>query len=267
VTLKGLQQIVFRGTRPQSLLSLISRIIYPLHTKIVLACYLPHNHTYLDSHVFPRGMQLPIPTSPKCIRYRLVHDMESSETRACIDLISTDGRHTLIENRHGWREDHTLHTAELWAIQGLDGPCLKFLQAIDLSSVERLCFERCVPNPGIVKKLMGAMGKLGTLVVVDGDPYIPCMATQGLESGKLICPLLRRLVIRCDLDIYISWGQTVRIWEARAAQGLPLEQVTLTSSFSELLKEPAVSVELLEKITGVRYDLGRSAVGWEWWME
>ena len=267
MTLKGLQQIVFRGTRPQSLPSLTSHIIYPLHTKIVLACYLPRNHGYHDSYVFPRRMQLPIPTSPKYIRYRLVHDKESSETRACIDLISTDGRQTLIENRLGWCEDHTLETANIWALQALDGPCLKFLQTIDLSSVERLCFERCSPDPSLVGKLLDAMGKLETLVVVDCNPYIPCMVMQGLGPGKVRGPLLRRLVIRCDLDIYIQWSLTVEIWETRAAQGLPLEQVTLTSSFSELLEKPAQSVELLEEITEVRHDLGRNAVGWEWWME
>ena len=47
----------------------------------------------------------------------------------------------------------------------------RFLRSLDFSSMERSRFERCYPDPAVVEKVMGAMGKLETLVVVDGDSY------------------------------------------------------------------------------------------------
>jgi len=267
VALKHLQRIVFRGTFPRFLRSLTSHIIHPHHTKITLECHLPNTHSQVGLEAFPQGMQLPIPTPPKHIRYRVIHDEELSETSACIDLISVDDRHTLIENRYDWPEGSSLREAELWASRELDTPCLKFLQTIDLSLVERFCFERFDPNLAVVEDLMGAMNKLGTLVVVNGDPHAIFMAIQGLEPPNVICPHMRRLVVRDDLDISTQWGEIVEIVETRASQGFPLERVTLTSSFSEPSKGFVTFAELLETITEVRYDLGRSTFGWEWWKE
>ena len=265
VVLKHLQRIVFRGPRPKFLRSLTSHITHPHSTKIVLTCYLPNNHTNVDSQLFPQGIQLPIPSPPKYIRYRVIHNNESSETSTCIDLISIDGRHTLIENRHGWPRGYSLMEAEFWAARELDRPCLKFLKTINLSSVERLCFERCNPDPAAVGELMGRMDKLESLVVVNGNPYIIFLAMQGLEPSNVMCPLMRQLVVRYDLDIYTQWPEIAEDVETRATRGSPLERVTLTSSFSELFKDSVASIELLEEIVEVRYDLGRSTGGWEWW--
>ena len=267
VVLKHLQRVVFRGTRPEFIHSLTSNIIHPRRTKIVLVCYIPDHDFYASYYMFPRGMRLPIPTPPKYIRYQVVHDEDFSESSTCIDLISVDGRHTLIENRRGWPKGYSLKEAKVWIFEELDRPCFRFLQAVDLSSVERLCFERCGPNPAYIEELMGAMDKLETLVVVNADPYVEFMAMQTADPPNVICPLMRRLVVRFDLNIYTQWREMVELMKARAAYGSPLVQVKLTSSFSELLEEPAMSVELLEGVTEVRYDLGRSAVGWEWWKE
>ena len=268
VVLKHLRRVVFRGARPKLLHPLISHILHPRHTKIILTCYIPHEYDeYDDSYLFPQGMHLPIPTPPKYIQYQVVHDEDFSESSTCIDLISVDGRHTLIENRRGWPKGYSLKEAKVWIFEELDRPCFRFLQAVDLSSVERLCFERCGPNPAYIEELMGAMDKLETLVVVNADPYVEFMAMQTVDPLNVICPLMRRLVVRFDLNIYTQWREMVELMKARAAYGSPLVQVKLTSSFSELLEEPAMSVELLEGVTEVRYDLGRSAVGWEWWKE
>ena len=134
------------------------------------------------------------------------------------------------------------------------------MKTIDLSSVERLCFEGCIPDSKVVQELLDTMGKLETLVVVDGDPHVIFMAMESLGLQEEICPLLRRLVVLCDLDIYISWNEIVRILRGRAAGGSPLDQVTLTSSFSELLEEPADSVGLLEEVTEVIYEDRKSVV-------
>ena len=268
VTLEGLQRIVFRGILPQSLRSLTSHIIHPHHTKITLACHLPGTRGYPNSYPFPRSTQLPIPASPKHIRYRLIHDEDHSESRACIDLISTDGRHTLIENQYDWCGNLSLSEAEFSAVQELDRPCLKFLQMIDLSSVERLCFERCNPNPFILQDLVAPMDKLETLVVVDVDLPLIFMGLRGLDPRKIMCQSLRRLTIRCDLDRGCAgWQNLVEIMETRAARGSPIERVTLTSSFSELPRRHAFSVEVLEGIPEVGFDLGRNTFGWEWWRE
>ena len=264
VELKHLKRMVFRGTLPQRLPSLISRIAHPHDTKFVITCDLPVDRKYPISHKLPWETHLPILTTPRYIRYRLVHDEGSSESRTCIDLISTDGRHILIENRFGWPKNCSLDEAELWE---LDVPCLKFLQTIDLSSVERLCFERCSLDSRVVEELLGAMDKLETLVVVDGDPFAIFRAMQGLGSPRGICPRLCRLAVLCNLATYTQWDEIVRVVTARAARGSPLEQVTLTSSFSELPGQPADSVALLEEVTEVGYDLGRNTVGWEWWKE
>ena len=49
VNLRRLQRIVFPGTRPKLLRPLTSHIIHPHHTKVILTCYLPDNHNYLES--------------------------------------------------------------------------------------------------------------------------------------------------------------------------------------------------------------------------
>ena len=268
VNLEHLRRIVFRGTHPKSLRSLTSHIIHPHHTKIVLSCYLPGNSNNLHSCLFPQGMQLPIPTPPKYIRYRVIHDERLSETSTCIDLISADGCHTLIKNCHGWPDGYSLKAARTWTIRELDGPCLKFLQTIDLSYAERLCFERCDPNPVFVEELLGKMDKLETLVVVNGDPYAILVAMQFVQPPNAISPLMRRLVVRCDLPIVQpQWLMIVELMRARAAHGSPLERVTLVSSFSGLPVGPRMSVELLEAVAEVRCDLGRDILGWEWWKE
>ena len=267
VPIEGLQRIVFRGTLPQSLRSLTSHIVHPHGTKIVLACHLPGTYGYPGSYPFPRGAQLPIPAPPKYIRCRLVHDEDLSESYARIDLISTDGRHTLIENRFTWYGDRSLSEAESLAADELNAPCLKFLQTIDLSSVERLCFERFNPDPHDVENLAALMDKLETLVVVDVNPRPIFKWLTSPRPREVICPLLRRLIIRCDLNRpYIPWGNLVEIIGTRASLGSPIERVTLTSSFSGLL-EGHTSSKLLEEIAEVTYDLGRNTFGWEWWKE
>ena len=264
VELKHLKRMVFRGTLPQGLRSLISRIAHPHDTKFVITCDLYIERKCPISHRLPQATRLPILTTPKSIRCQLVHDEESSTTRACIDLISTDGRHILIQNRYGWPEDFTLNEIRLW---DLAGPCFEFTTTIDLSFVERLCFEGCSPSPGVVQELLEAMGKLETLVVVCGNPVVLFMAMERLKSPAEICPLLRRLVVRNDVDGFIRWEEMVQFVRTRAAGGSTLDQVTLTSSFSELPGQHADSVALLEEVTEVRYDLGRNTVGWEWWKE
>ena len=268
VNLKHLQRIIFQGTRPNSLRPFTSHIIHPHHTKIVLTYYFPGNPNPFDLRVFPQEMQLPVPAPPKYIRYRVVHDEEFSETSTCIDLISADGRHTLVENRHGWPDGYSLEAAKSWATRELDGPCLKPLQTIDLSCAERLCFERCNLDPIFAKELMGAMDKLETLVVVNSDPSPIFAAMQGVQPPNMISPLMRRLVVRCDLsNVYPQWCGIVELVRARAAHGSPLEQVILASSFSKLPEGPVMSVELLEEVAEVKCDLGRNTLGWEWWKE
>ena len=267
VVLKHLQRIVFRGSRPKHFRSFTCHIVHPHYTKIILTCYLPDNRDYAESYAFPSGMQLPIPTPPKYIRYRIVHDEDLLESSACIDLISVDGRHTLIENRRGWSRGHSPGAAKARATRELDSPCLDFLQNLDLSSVERFCFEGCNPGLITVENVMCTMAKLETLVVVDGDPYNILDGMQGLGQSHVICPLMRRLVVRDDPAKCISLHELAGVVETRAVRGSPLERVTMTSSFSDPFDESAVFVELLEGITEVRYDLGRNAVGWEWWKE
>lgn len=267
VVLEHLQQIIFRGVRSKNLRFLISHIIYPHHTKITLACHIPSDHNYLYSHVFPQGFEFPVPTPPKYIRYRVVHDEDFSETGTYIDLISTDGRHTLIENRHSWPGGYFLGVAELWTTEARDEPCFDFLRTTDLSSVEKFCFEGCDLDPDLVEEFMGVMDKLGTLVVVNGDPLPIFTGIQNLGLPEVMCPLMRRLVVRYDLNIDTQWRKVVDVVKSRAVQGSPLELVTLTSSFCELFEGPAMSVEQLEEITEVKYDLGRSTFGWEWWKE
>jgi len=115
---------------------------------------------------------------------------------------------------------------------------------------------------------VASMDKLETLVVVDVDFPLLFMGLNSLDPQKVICPSLRRLIIRCDLVRHcISWGDVAGIMETRAALGSPIEWVTLTSSFNELPGGHTPSVEFFEGIAGVRYDLGRGASGWEWWKE
>ena len=184
---------------------------HPNHTKIVLVWYLPDSHGHLDSQVIPPGMQLPIPTRPKHVQYRIVHHEEPSETSACIDLISVDGRHTLIENCDRW--------AKGCSVQELDGPRLELLQTIDLPSVEKSCFESCSPDPTVVEKILGTMGKPETLLVVNCNPYI---IFDGMhDPPNLISRLMRPSVARYDRDVYTQWEQITEEVETRAAHGSP----------------------------------------------
>ena len=167
VVLKHLKRVVFRGTRPRSIHSLTSNIIHPRHTKFILVCYISEYEFYSPYYMFPRGMRLPIPTPPKYIRYQVIHDEDCSESNACLDLISVDGRHTLIENRCGWPDDDSSRAEDDWTEEWLDEQCLGFLRTLDLSFVEKLCFELCpLDTFYVLRKLMGAMDKLDTLVVV-----------------------------------------------------------------------------------------------------
>jgi hypothetical protein len=270
VVLKHLQHIVFRGARSEFPRTLTALITYPNHTKITLTHRLPYaapNSPQLNTHrhMFPLGMQLPTTSPPKFIRYRDVHDEDASETRCYIDLISVDDQHTSIENRYGWPDKYTPEAAERFAIEMSHVQCLGFLRTFDLSFVERFCVEQCSPDPGLIEKVMGDMTNLGTLVVVDG---YPCGVFTGLEVNEppaITCPLLRRLVVRQDLGIYMHWHMLLPIVEGRAARGSPLERVTLTSVFKSLPKESEEFMERLERTAEVTYDFGRNTFGWEWW--
>ena len=91
---------------------------------------------------------------------------------------------------------------------------------------------------------------------------------MGLEVDQpptVRCPLLRRLVVRQDCQMYMHWGLLVPVVRDRTVHGSPLERVTLTSSFNELPEEPEYPIQELERTAKVTYDFGRNTFGWEWW--
>jgi hypothetical protein len=270
VVLKHLQRIVFRGARSRLIRTLNSLITYPNHAKIILTHYLSYDtlkSALLNPRrdMFPFGMQLPTPSPPRFIRYRDVQDDDSSETRCCIDLISVDGQHTSIENRYGWPDGFSFQEARSFTLKEPHTQCLRFLRTLNLSFVERFCIEQCNPDPALIEGVMGDMINLGTLVVVNGYPHGAFMGLEVHEPPAVICPLMRRLVVRQDVEVYIHWHLLLPVVEGRAAHGSPLERVTLTSSFNKLLEEPEEFIERLERTTEVTYDFGRSTFGWEWW--
>jgi len=266
VALKHLQLLVFRGARlgfPRALGSLIT---YPDHTKIIVTHYLPHNILSLQVFggphgMFPHGMQLPIPTPPKSIRYWAVQDVDLSETRCYIDLISVDDKHISIENCCGWSSQE----AQSSALRDLEMMCLEFLRTLDLSSVERFYIQQSSPDPLSLGKVMGDMVNLRTLVAVNTSPYGFFLGLEVGQPPTMRCPLLRRLVFRQGRSSHVHWHLLLPIVHDRAARGSPLEWVTLTSSFNGLPEEPEDLVQKLEGTAKVTYDLGRNTFGWEWW--
>jgi hypothetical protein len=210
-------------------------------------------------------MELPTIPPPKHIRCRDVQDQDSSETRCCIGLISVDGQHISIENCYGWPDKSTSGAAERFTLEVPHAERLGFLRTLDLSFVERFCVERYVPDPGLIGEVMGGMVNLATLVVVDGYTCGVLMSLEVREPPAMMCPLLRRLVIRQDLGFYMHWHMLLPIMEGRAAHGSPLERVTLISSFKQLPEESEERIEQLERIAEVTYDYGRNTFGWEWW--
>ena len=270
VVLKHLQRLVFRGVRSEFPRTLNSLITYPNDITIILTHYIPCEALELPQPnprymMFPFGMQLPTPSPPKFIRYRDVQDEDSSEARCCIDLISVDGKHTLIENRYGWPDVFSLREAKHFTSGEPHTQCLGFLRTLDLSFTERFCVEQCNPDPRLIREVMEEMTNLGSLVVVNGYPYGVFMGLEVRKPPTVICPLMRRLVVRQDVAEYMEWHMLLPIAEDRAAHGSPLEQVILTSSFNELLKGPEEFMGLFGKTIKITYDLGRNTFGWEWW--
>ena len=215
--------------------------------------------------MFPPGMQLPIPTPPKSIRFRTVQDGSLSETRCSIDLVSVDNKHISIENRCGWPDKCSSQEVRSFALEEFEIMCLKFLRTLDLSSVERFCIQQSSPDPVSLGEVMEEMINLRTLVVVNS---YPCGILMGLEVDQpptVRCPLLRRLVVRQDCQMYMHWGLLVPVVRDRTVHGSPLEWVTLTSSFNELPEEPEYPIQELERTAKVTYDFGRNTFGWEWW--
>jgi len=269
VVLKYLQRLVFRGIRsnlPQILTPLIA---YTKDTTTVLIHSLSYDTLKSpplnpDHHMFPFGMQLPTTSPPKFIRYREAQDDDALESRFCIDLMSVDGQRTSIENRYRWM-DSSLHGGRPFGSDEPHTECLGFLRTLDLSFVERFCVERCSPDQFTLGEVMEEMTNLRTLVVVNGSPYGIFMGLEVREPSAVRCPLLHRLVVRQDVTPYMQWHRLSAIVEGRAVHGSPLERVTLTSSFNELLEDPEKSVQLLGRTAKVTYDLGRNPFGWEWW--
>lgn len=185
VVLKCLRRTIFRVVRSEFPRTLSSLITYPNDTKTVLTHHLPHDAIESPQssprHMFPLGMQLPIPLPPKFVRYRDVQDKDSSEARCCIDLISVDDRHTSIENRYGWPDKSSLQEAEIFTSKGPHFQCLGFLRTLDLPFVERFCVEQCSPDPGLIGEVMGGKINLGTLAVVNSYPHGVFMGLEVLE--------------------------------------------------------------------------------------
>ena len=262
VALTRLQRLVFRGARSEFPRTLSLHITYPKSTKIILTYHLPHNSPFklnILRRMFPPRMQLPIVSPPKFVRYHEIQDEDLSETRYLIDLISIDGQHTSLENRYGWPGESSIQ-------EKYHQECLGFLRTLDLSHVERFCIEGSNPNPGLLEGVMGNMTNLGTLVVVDGYPSGVFTGLKVREPSAVICPLLRRLIVRQDIPIPMHWHLLLPIVHDRAGPGSPLEQVTLTSSSNELPEEPEGHMEELERTVEVTYDLGRNTLGWDWRM-
>ena len=269
VVLKHLQRLVFRGIRSDFPRILTPLIICPKDTKIVLTHSLSYDALRSpppdpNHHMFPSGMQLPTASPPRFVRYRDIQDEDASESRFCIDLISVDGQHTLIENCYRWM-DSSLQGDQPFESEEAHTECLGFLRTLDLSFVERFCVERCSPDPSVVGELMGGMTNLGTLVAVNGSPYGIFIGLEVRDPPVVRCPLLRRLVVRQDVRPYMRWNMLSAVVDSRAAHGSPLELVTISSAFNKLLEDPERSARLLEKTAKVTYDFGRSTFGWEWW--
>ena len=270
VVLKHLRRIVFRGVRSEFPRTLSTVITYPNHTEIILTHYLPYaafNSPGFNprNHMFPSGMELPTTSPPKFIRYRDVQDEDASETRCFIDLISVDGQHTLVENHYGWPGRFSLEAAKNFTSKELHTQCFGFLRTLDLFFVERFCVEECRPNQELIRKVMGDMVNLATVIVVN---CCPCCVFTGLEVYEppaISCPFMRRLVFRQDTMVSVDWHVLLDIVEDRATHGSPLKRVTLISSFNGLPDEPEAFVERLGRTTEVTHDFGKSAFGWEWW--
>ena len=270
VVLKHLQRLVFRGIRSDFPRIFAPLITHPKDTKIILTHHLSYDALGLppsdpSHHMFPPGMQLPTTSPPKFVRYRHVQDDDASEPRLCIDLISTDGQHTLVENRYSWADCSSLQMGPPFVSEEPDIQCLGFLRTFDLSFVERFCVEGCSPDPFLVGEAMGEMVNLGTLVVVNGYPHGLFLDLEVVEPPVVRCPLMRRLVVRQDVTMYMHWHMLLPVIEGRAAHGSPLERVTMTSSFNKLIEESEEYVQRLERTIQVTYDLGRNTFGWEWW--
>ena len=271
VVLKHLQRIVFRGVRSEFPLTLCSLITYPSHTRVILTYHLSYDTLIslpsIHPHrMFPYGMRLSTSSPPKSIRYQEVQDDDLLETRCYIDLISLDGHHISIENRHGWPHKSLLQETKSSTLEGIQIQCFEFLCTLNLSFVERFCIQQSNPDPGALEEVTGYMPNLRTLITVNGYPYGVFMGLEVHEPENVWCPLLRRLVVRQDLEVYsMHWHMLLPIIHDRAARGFPLEQVILTSSFNELPEEPEVLIQELERTVEVTYDLGRNTFGWEWW--
>jgi len=269
VVLKYLQRLVFRGIRSDLPHILTPLITYSKNTTTILTHSLSYDALKSpppnpDHHMFPFGMQLPTTSPPKFIRYCEAQDGDTLESRFCIDLISVDGQHTLIENRYRWT-DSSLQGGQPFGSDESHIECLGFLRTLDLSFVERFCVERCSPDTFTIGEVMEEMTNLGTLVVVNGSPYGIFMGLEVREPSVVRSPLLRRLVVRQDVTPHTQRHMLSAIVEGRAAHGSPLERVTLTSSFNKLREDPEKSVQLLGRTATVTYDLGRNTFGWEWW--
>ena len=271
VTLKHLQRLVFRGIRSDSPRVLAPLIASPKDTKLILIHCLSYDVLRFPvsnphQHMFPSGMQLLTTSAQKSIRYREVYDKDASEVRFSIDFISVDGQHTSIENCYSWAGSSS-QGGRPFESNRPRMECLGFIRALDLSFVERFCVEFCRPDPSDFGEVMEGMINLGTLVVVNGYPHgiFLGLGVDIDEASVVRCPLLRRLVVRQDVAAYMHWHMSLPVIQGRAAHGSPLEQVTLTSSFNELLEEPEEYMQLLGRTTEVTYDLGRNTFGWEWW--
>jgi hypothetical protein len=270
VVLKHLQRIVFRGPRSKFSRTLSALITHPNHTEVILTHYLHYNSLKSappnpHKRMFPPKMQLPIASPPKFIRYRVVQDEDSSETRCCIDLISVEGQHISIENRYGWPGKSSLEVAKDFASKELHAQCFGFLRTLDLSFVEGFCIEQCSPNSRLIEEVMRGMVNLATLVVVNGCIRDVSVALRSWGPPAPVCPLLRRLVVRQDVVVSMGWHTLLDAMESRAALGSPLERVILTSSFNELPQDREEFVERLERVAEVTYDFGRNTFGWVWW--
>ena len=267
VTLNHLRRLVFRGFRSDLPRILTPLVAHPNDTKIILTRSLSYDTLRSPppnpSHrMFPFGMQLPTTSPPKFVRYRDVQDEDASESRFCIDLITVDGQHTSIENCYRWA-DSSLRRGRPFESEEPHIECLGFLRTLDLSLVERFCVEGCSPDLFLVAEAMGQMINMETLVLVNCYPYSP-FGGLGIRTPVMRCPLLRRLVIRYDATSDMPWYLFLSTIENRAESGSPLERITLTSVFNEVVEDPE-AVELLDRITKVTYDLGRNTFGWEWW--
>lgn len=268
VVFNNLHRLVFRGIRSELIPVINSRITYPDHTKIILTYHLGYSMTGIhapDRIMFPDGMQLPTSSPPKFIRFQDVLNGDSLETICYLDFISVDGRHISVENRYAWSREASPDEVETFTSDVPHKECFGFLRTLDLSSVERFCIQDSRLEPGTLREIMENMVNLRTLVSVNGYPQVILLGLEGFIPTTVICPLLRRLVVRHDHPGYIHWRLLLPVINGRASKGFPLEQVTLASSFNEPLQCQGDFVELLEKSAEVTCDFGRNSYGWHWW--